>query len=241
MYLIGRLRTLLSYVGYFSRKKTNQSLYFVHIGKCGGSSLRQAVKNSRVVKNWFTKVKRFHFEQPTYRADVKYLFAVRNPISRARSAFYYRKALLDGGGEEKISGELSVFTRYATFCDLAESLYVEGVLNESAVADWNSIHHLGDETIGFYLRPLLPVLRKKDIFGVVSVENFDSDCQAVLGVKPPAKRRFGQRFSGRELELSALAVRNLRRFLDEEFSLLNTLFEVADIPLRLRNQILNFH
>lgn len=197
----------------FLRAKRSQQLFLIHIGKCGGSSLRRAVAQSRVVKNKFTGVRRFHFEEPFFSESARYLFAVRNPISRVVSAFNYRHQSLLRGGEEKIVGERQVFLKYKSLTELAEDLYVGELPNLEAIENLNSIHHIGDESMSFYLNPLLPSLEPQSVFGVIAIESFAEDVRRILAVSPPHRRKTAPGAAESSLTLSPLAKSNLRRAL----------------------------
>ena len=216
-------------------------LFLIHIGKCGGSSLREATKRSRVVKNRFVGVRRFHFEKPEYSEGANYLFAVRNPILRSQSAFNYRRSLLELGGQEKLEGEREVFDKYPSFNSLAENLYLSGKLNEQAGRDWNSIHHLGDESIGFYVSDLLENLKQNQIYGVISVEHFSRDVPALLGITPIKRRVTSRARLGKDTTLTSKAIENLQLFLGEEFKTLDNLLIHSDYPTKKRRAILEAH
>ncbi len=213
-----------------------RKLFLVHIGKCGGSSLRDATKKSRVVKNLFVGVRRFHFEEPEYSEMASYLFAIRNPILRTESAYYYRRSLLERGGQEKRKGEKRVFATYQSFNELAEALFDGSQTNRAALNAWNAIHHLGDESIYFYLNRLVPKLSRRQIFGIVSPEHFDSAIPRLLGVTAPRKRITRTKTNSRRAPLTPLAHANLERLLTKEFQQLKALFELDRTPPRVQGR-----
>ena len=70
-----------------------KDFYYIHIGKCGGSSIRNILKNPLEPKFNF-----FHLKRPDldYQDDSnRYLFFVRNPIKRFVSAFNHSKNIID--------------------------------------------------------------------------------------------------------------------------------------------------
>jgi len=224
---VGFSRIVSSFRSRLRREASAQVLYFVHIGKCGGSSLRRAVSKSRIVKNRFVGVQRFHFEKPIPNAKASYLFAVRNPIDRAISAFNYRRESIRRGGEEKHPGEREVFNSYPTLNELAEAVISNGHVNEGVFESWNRVHHLGDESIAFYLEDLMPTLSKEQVFGIVSVERFNEDSQRLLGVSPGHRRNNRKNVPDADLALSTLGRQNLSTLLERDFELLEQLLDLV--------------
>jgi hypothetical protein len=68
-----------------SNKKINKNLKLIHIGKCGGSTIRKLVKN---------KVSQYHLNR-NYKDNENYIIWLRNPIKRFVSAFYYQYDLIN--------------------------------------------------------------------------------------------------------------------------------------------------
>lgn len=201
----------------------------VHVGKCAGSSVRQLVRDSPVVRAQFNHVKRFHFEQPIYNRNSRYLFVVRNPIQRAISAFNYRyfHVVLNGTESDRFAGEHEVLARYGSLESLANKLYSGGKVNKSVLSDWSRIHHLGDESFEFYLQPLIGRLRANQVFGVLAAEFLDEDSERVLGIQSITKRSTSDKIPDSMKSLSASARANLSRFLEPDYVLLEQLLEIA--------------
>ena len=217
----------------FSRDRRAQQLFLIHIGKCGGSSLRRAVAESRVVKNKFTGVRRFHFEEPFFSDSAEYLVAVRNPISRIVSAYNYRRQSLIRGGEEKRKGERQTFEKFQSLSQLAENLYMGGEPNEEVFRHLRSIHHIGDESFSYYLSPLLERLESRHLFGIIAIESFVEDSRRILAVSPPHRRKTAVDSVGGPSSLSSLAKSNLRLALAEDFRILDQLLGL-ERPSRAR-------
>ena len=45
-------------------KDDNKQLIFIHIGKCGGSSLWEAIQNSKIIRSQFLRICKIHLEEP---------------------------------------------------------------------------------------------------------------------------------------------------------------------------------
>ena len=83
--------------------------------------------------------------------------------------------------------------------------------------DFHCVHHLR-ESISFYCRPLLGVLAPGNIFGVVIQEQLAEDCGKLLGVDASGLRERSNASKRRiDQDLDAEAVKNLKRFLVEDY------------------------
>ena len=84
--LRNKILTLL--INYIPFKK---KFIFIHIGKCGGTSL------SNLFKSNYSFVKIYHEERPQLKLQKnrQYFFVVRNPLRRFVSAFNYSKSIIE--------------------------------------------------------------------------------------------------------------------------------------------------
>ena len=84
-------------INYFKKiiniNSSNLNYIYIHIGKCGGSSIRNLLQQS--IESKFTF---YHLNRPNLkRQDIsnRFLFVIRNPIERYVSAFNHSKNLID--------------------------------------------------------------------------------------------------------------------------------------------------
>ena len=209
-----------------------RQLQFVHIGKCGGSSVNKLLCTSPVLNNKYSAFFESHINGVVIDSNCDYLFCIRNPIDRAFSAFEWRKKLvLDDALPDQVRrfpGERKVLRKYSSLGTMARSLYrSDGRLDQAVARDFHSVHHLR-ESISFYCRPLLGVLTPMNILGVVCQESLAADCARLLGVdvsgvlerSNASKRRTDQ-------DLDAEAVNNLKRFLVEDYQCLTALWSLG--------------
>ena len=166
----------------------NKLLRFIHVGKCGGSTIEKLLADSPLVSARYESVVESHVSGVSVDSNCDYLICLRNPISRAISAYEWRKKLVVSdpppNQATRFRGEQDVLKAYVTFSDLASKLYhADASLNELAARDFQLIHHLR-ESISFYLKPLLPVLKYSNIYGVICQENLSAACDKLLGVFP---------------------------------------------------------
>ena len=204
-------------------------LQFVHIGKCGGSTIEKVLPVSSVVKDKYSSCFESHVSGVVIDSNCDYLFCIRNPIDRAFSAFEWRKKLvLDDALPDQVrrfSGERKVLRKYVSLGSMARALYLpDGRLNQLVARDFGSVHHLR-ESISFYCRPLLSVLTPGNILGVVCQETLAADCARLLGVDIAGVRERGNASKRRiDQDLDVAAVNNLKRFLVEDYQCLAALW-----------------
>ena len=210
----------------------DRQLQFVHIGKCGGSTVLKLLSRSPLVSQKYSGFFETHINGVIPSKSFDYLFCIRNPIDRAFSAFEWRKKLVvldaDSTQLNRFPGEYDVLRKYDSLGDLSMNLYREnGSLNQQVAREFSLIHHLR-ESISFYCNPLLGVLTPGNIFGVVCQETLASDCKKLLGVgvsrvcerSNASKRRIEQ-------DLDATAVSNLKRFFVEDYQCVTALWSLG--------------
>lgn len=231
-----RVRAKLEPVRELVTPGSERILTFIHIGKCGGSSLMAALRDSPRVRTEFDGVKHVHVRKPVFQRNAIYLIVLRNPVSRALSAFNWRYQLVLEGGEQRdrFRGEADILAKYGTLNTLAESLYDDGALNRTVARDFRRIHHM-KEDIDFYLGRLLDRITERQVYAVLTQEHLDEDIRAILGVARPRKTHaFKSKTDPSRLHLSALAKENLRTFLALDYAAiqrLNALHPIGDRKL----------
>ncbi len=67
-------------------------IYIIHIGKCGGGSLKQElIKKYEQFKNlYWEPILGCHCSKPLINSNFKYVILIRDPINRFISAFYWK-------------------------------------------------------------------------------------------------------------------------------------------------------
>jgi len=198
-----------------------QKNILIHIGKCGGSTCREAILNSEIIIDEVV-----HIHQPIIDQYAKYFIIARNPISKAVSAFNWRLNLVksDAQQKERFAGEHDILLRYSNINALAEALYFEdGTENIIAQGNFRSIHHLG-ESISFYLNDILKKISPDQIGGVLMQETLNEDLLSVFGVSTfLQERRHSNKTPPERMYMSENGIKNLRRFLKDDFTCLDIL------------------
>lgn len=207
-------------------------LRFIHVGKCGGSTIEHLLAESPLVSQNYYSVIESHVCGVTLDTDCDYLFCLRNPISRAISAYEWRKKLvvIDTPPSQisRFRGEMQVLNHYESFSNFSERLYrPNGLLNQEVARDFELVHHLR-ESISFYLSPLIPILSTKNVYGIICQETLSDDCQKLLGVDSVG-HSFRKNNLRKEsaLTLSCQATFNLKRYLVEDYICLTRLWSLG--------------
>lgn len=202
-----------------------RALIYVHIEKCGGISLWDAIKDSKIINKRFSDISRVHVSKVPLRKRTKYLIVLRNPISRAISAFNWRCKLVVDDKEQvaRFKEEYDVLLKYKSLNALAEALYKDGTLNENVGQEFRAIHHLRED-IAFYLEDLLDHIKPKQIYKVFTTKSLDDDMEQELGVKKVEKVHENRSSTDdTKLNLSDEARANLKRFLHADYGAIEKL------------------
>ena len=209
-----------------------RQLQFVHIGKCGGSTVEKLLPVSPVISKKYSSFFESHINGVVVDSNCDFLFCVRNPIDRAFSAFEWRKKLVveDAFPDQvrRFPGERKVLRQYQSLGTMARALYrSDGRLDQAVARDFHCVHHLR-ESISFYCRPLLGVLSPGNILGVICQEALAADCNRILGVDASGLRERSNASKRRiDQDLDAEAVNNLKRFLVDDYQCLAALWSLG--------------
>lgn len=230
-----RLRNRRSY------RDAHDTLIYVHIGKCGGETLWDAIRQSPKIKSVFRSIRKVHINKPPLLEKARYLVVVRNPVSRALSAFNWRYKLVveDAVQSDRIKGELAILQKYKTLNALAEALYTsDGSLDPDVAKEFRTIHHLRED-ISFYLSDLLKMISPKQIYAVLTTEALDKDIKDYLEIDNVKKTHdHRSKTPAEQLELSDKARANLRMFLHEDYTISEALLDMAGIDDERRTKVL---
>jgi len=150
----------------------NRPLIFIHIGKCGGSTITNTLNNNNI------KFNRVHVTCPQYQSDKKYLIAIRNPVERFVSAFCWRKFLVSRNHEpwqkDRFHGEYNFFQKFTTIESLMQS--------DITILEKQYVHHI-KEDIHFYLGDFVNQCDPTNVMGVVCTENLNKDLENIFNIK----------------------------------------------------------
>lgn len=205
------------------------STIVIHIGKCGGTTLKKAMRAS----GWSGKFNAVHMRRPPVRRDLRYYILARHPIRRSLSAFNWRYKLVveDGAQSDRFPGELEALTKYQSLSRLGESLYhANGAPNAQAHRDIRKIHHLRED-INFYLGDLLDFAAPAQIIDVLLQETLDADILRAFNYENRGREKSNpaDATTTERMSLSAEAEKNLRRYFRRDFECLRRLHDMGKI------------
>ena len=186
---------------------------FIHIGKCGGSSVMKQLKKY--------DFKHVHVEKVKYINNKKYFLIIRNPISRFVSAFNWRYKLViqDKIQENRFKGEKLILEKYNNVNDLAENIYnTNGELVLNFQKPNNYIHHI-TEDIYFYIGEFLDIVKSEEIGGILTTENLNSDFKNTFNIELD----YHYKKNKSDDYLSKIAINNLVSYLKKDFECIDRL------------------
>ena len=208
-------------------------LNLIHIGKCGGSTVLNALENSKIIKEKYNSYIHTHIKKPIYQKNEDYLIVIRNPISRLLSSFNWRYHLVVETEQQKnrFKGEWEILDKYTTLNNMAEKLFDKGnnSLNLKVSNEFEVIHHIR-ERISFYLLEFLDLVNKNQIYGVIKQESIEDDCKKLLGVGSTLHLKNHQsKTLPSSLYLSEKARNNLRIHFSNDYACIKKLHKLEII------------
>lgn len=193
---------------------------YLHIGKTGGSQIKY-ILNRNSKKNFKFKILHHSIKLSNLPYNEKYFFSIRDPISRFRSAFFYRKNKgLPGVFQDWKLHEKKAFEIFSNANDLAENLFKSNTIGNCATAAMLSISHLCNQQSGWFeknaffdLRPPVHIIRQehlKDDMNVLLKKLFtqnDYDLNLTDDENVSRKNKYPK-----DSKLSSLALMNLNKW-----------------------------
>lgn len=198
-----------------------KNLVLIHIGKCGGTTMRYGFQ-----RNGFKYI-RIHQEKPWFDKEHKYCIVIRNPIKRFLSAFnwrYVRVIQKKTRREEKTTEEeKKTLIKYDNLNNMAEQIYSsDGMINMNVVNEIKTVPHM-KEDIDFYLGDFLKVCDKENIMGVLVTNTLREDMKRLFGIDKV--RHFFRNDGSRSTYLSELAYNNLKKYLKKDYDCISKLYQ----------------
>lgn len=154
-------------------------IHFLHIGKNAGNQFKILADQINVNQRSVWIVKHRH---GVGLADLPkpegYVFSIRSPVSRFRSAFYSRKRF----GKPKFNvpwskDETPSFERFEHANDLAEALFTEGQSGLDAAAAMMSIKHVSSPQFSWFSAKG-NFLTTRPPTGILRTEHFEADMRS---------------------------------------------------------------
>ena len=196
-------------------KEKSIDTVLVHIGKCGGSTVREELnkKGVKYIEKHITSVK--------FQSNKKYIIVIRNPISRFVSAFNWRYKLVvkDKVQETRFEGEKMLLEKYETANNLAENIYnPEGEIILNFRNPEIYIHHI-TEDIDFYIGNFLNECKSENIIAVLATETLKKDFKNNFEIELESHLKKNTQ----KTQLSNSTIKNLVRYLKNDFECIDKL------------------
>jgi hypothetical protein len=185
----------------------NENFTFIHIGKCGGSTIRSLLKKYNFNFNVIHV-----YEREEYKSCKKYLIALRNPVERFVSAFYWRKYLASTSQKNSFRGEYEFFQKYPTI----ESL----IQDDITILKKQYVHHL-KEDIHYYLGDFFNQCNPSNIIGIVCTKNLNKDIENIFDIKVEGLHEKNN--SKRKKELKEEYREFLKKYLHKDYLIIEKL------------------
>lgn len=188
----------------------NDKITFIHIGKCGGSSIRHALRLNKF------NYEIIHVKKPIYNSKKKYLICIRNPISRFISAFYWRLNIVKNSKDLKLKNERKFYEKYNNINDFCNDLqYNNNILN-----DYNINSHLNMD-IHFYLDDFLNECSVNNIIGVICNESLNKDVKSILNILINKNKKIHKY----NKNLTDLSYKILKEYLKNDYNIIEKLYQ----------------
>jgi len=191
---------------------------FIHIGKCGGSTVSQILRTLNISHNIL------HIQPVTFRPNKKYIILIRNPIQRFISAFNWRCKLVlhEKSQLNRFVGEKHFLEKYQNANQLAESLFTPNGFTKDQY-----IHHIYED-INYYLENFLKNCNPQNILAVLTTETLDDDIKKIWNTSGQIPQLNKNKES---TYLSELSYQNLKQFLKKDYECIDKLYEMGLLSL----------
>lgn len=195
-----------------------QRVHFLHIGKTGGTSIKDVLKNCSV-NNYTVVLHQHHVKLSDIPVGEKAFFFLRNPLQRFISAFYSRQRQ----GKPRFfwpwsAEEEKAFSLFLTPNQLAEGLDAEDIeYRQKAIMAMQSINHVKTSFFDWFLNEAYFKQRLNDILFIGFQEEFSRDfnkLKAILqlpeeSILPDDDVKAHRNPATVDRQLSDIAVKNL--------------------------------
>ncbi len=193
-------------------------IYIIHIGKCGGGSLKKELR----LKN--KEFEGCHCNKPIIKEKFKYIILIRDPINRFISAFnwkMFRCTTKEGYDFEdlKIQDNINEIEGYKYWKDInnfAENLYDKnGNINDMALKLIENSNHLHFD-INYYLEEILPFLNRNNC-DIIRYEYYHDDINKVFNIESISSKSHVYTKPYNKY-ISDKGIQNLRKFLEKDYN-----------------------
>jgi len=214
-----------------------QVVHFLHIGKTGGTTIKEALRHNLITDNYFIKLHHHNFRLKDVPKGHKIIFFLRDPISRFISGFYSRKRM----GRPRINNpwcpnEEIAFTQFNTPNELAKCLSSkEKNIKTTAISAMREIDHVKSHFLDWFNDKNYFLSRISDVLYIGFQETLNQDFMNIKKILhlpefvelPKDEVKSHKNPSHYDKHLDYDAKQNLRKWYKEDYEFLELCKEKA--------------
>jgi len=187
------------------------NLILIHIGKCGGGTVREEMSKKGI------KHQVIHTNKAKYNPNGRYIILLRNPVERFVSAFYWRKmkTVVEKDGS---LAENRFYRRYKNINSLCQDLSKDPKLLQKL----GIVQHITHD-INFYLDKFIKQCPRGHILGVICTETINKDLKRFFNIN---NKRHKKDNSKMKHDLTDESKAILRKYLVKDYDIINKLNEM---------------
>tara|TARA_Y200000002_G_scaffold370234_1_gene365476 strand:+ start:1696 stop:2388 length:693 start_codon:yes stop_codon:yes gene_type:complete len=198
---------------------------FIHVGKCAGSTLEKILMSKLKIS------RTYHMRKPIFNRKSNYYIVLRNPISRAISAFNWRKRLVlqEKTQINRFQYEYDTLKKYKSLNQIAELLYDSNQTNSNKLLEFERIHHI-KKGINYYLSFLIKKNRLKYLKKVFVQETLNEDIKSFFDINMDNRKKYKE--NKVETKLSNKAIQNLIKYYSDDYYCIFKLHQYGLLSLK---------
>ena len=211
-----------------------KKLTFIHIGKCGGTTIRKLLKKNNIK---FDEIHCWHSSHPqssikikiNYNDTAKYIICIRNPIKRFISALNWRyyKLLIKNKQKNKFLNEKYFLSYYNDINEICSDLKKNNNLFKGNENSGNYIHHIKQD-IHYYLENLIKHLDNNNCIGFICTEILDDDFSKIFklnnhNLEKKEKKNYNNKFNFDKIKNKNNKI--LKSYLKKDYEIIEKLYE----------------
>lgn len=218
-------------IKYYLKVRNKKKVHFLHIGKTGGTAIKDALKSNLITQKYVIKLHSHDTTLHDIPEGEKVFFFVRDPISRFVSGFYSRKRK----GRPRFNNEWSpdekiAFEYFNTPNELAEALSSKDQIKRKlAQKSMNSIYHVKSSYWDWFGNKDYFLSRLDDILFIGTQENMEEDFKSLLSKLkynininlPNDDIKAHKNPKNIDTTISTSSEKNLRKWYKEDFEFIN--------------------
>ena len=204
-------------VGDTQAKTLNNNLVFIHIGKCGGSTVGSELRSHNIK---FTGI---HITKVKYDSTKKYIIVIRNPIQRFISAFNWRYDIVcyKKLQQNRFKNEKNILNKYKNIDNLCQDLKLNQNIFNGNKNSGNYIHHLRED-IFFYLEKFIDECPKKQIFGIICTETLKKDIKNIFNINVIKHKNNNKKY---DKNISDENYQILKSYLKNDYNIIDKMYK----------------